>query len=240
MGALGSERLLTAQARVLLDLGMGTGKFAMQAFLEGAQLVQVVGVELTQARFRIAARALKRLVAKSPGRFGSQDDRCMDGGKNNCLRLVENTAIGSRTLELRHGDIFELEKELISRADVIIMAVAFPEEIIAMVKQLLGQAKQGCRILTYEDLNLELSHTWDPPAPRAFHQLKCNKSADEYPVSWLPNPGHQFFLHEVGTFQKCEGRRLARNPRILTKSCVDLGMATTEGLDSDTQTTATR
>merc|ERR1712093_389085 len=108
----------------------------MQAFLEGTQLTQVVGVELTQARFRIAARALKRLAAKSPGRFGSQEDRCADGGRTNCLRLVENTAMGSRSLELRHGDIFELEKELINRADVIIMAVAFPDEILTMVKQL--------------------------------------------------------------------------------------------------------
>jgi len=176
---------------------MGTGKFAMQAFLEVPHLVQVIGVELTHARFGIAAKALKRLAAKNPARFDCHETKDAEGRHAKWLRLVEC----DRVLDFRRGDIFQLGAELIARADAIIMAVAFPKDMFGRVQKLLGHAKQGCRILTYEDLKLGESHTWNPPAPRAFHQLPCNGAADRYRVSWLPKPGHHFYLHEVGALQ---------------------------------------
>lgn len=205
--ALGPERLLpSAQARVLLDLGMGTGKFAMQAFLEVPWLEHVLGMELTHARFNIAAKALKKLAARNPGRFGCQVEKDAETGQEKCLTLIEN----SRSLEFRLGDIFQLETELVNKADAIVMAVAFPAEMTSKVQQLLKLGKQGCRLLTYEDHGLENSHTWDPPAPRAFARLPCNGSQDHYPVSWVPKPGHAFYLHEVGAFQKQIGSRKKR------------------------------
>jgi hypothetical protein len=196
--ALGPERLVpSTQARILLDLGMGTGKFAMQAFLEASCLEHVMGVELTNARFRIAAKALKKLAARNPGRFGCQVHRDPETGEEKSVRLVENW----RSVEFRLGDIFQVENELINKADAIIMAVAFPTEMHTRVQQLLKGAKQGCRFLTYEDHGLEVSRTWDAPAPRAFNRLACNTTHDHYPVSWVPKPGHRFHLHEVGAFQ---------------------------------------
>lgn len=204
--ALGPERLLpSAHARTLLELGMGTGKFAMQAFLEVPHLELVVGVELTHARFAIAAKALKKFAARHPGRFGCQVEKNGATGQVTCARLVEQ----ARVLEFRLGDMLQVELGLISRADAIVMAVAFPAEMFSKVQRLLHNTKQGCRVLTYEDFQLESSRTWQPPAPRVFHRLECNKSGDFYPASWVPNPGHAFYLHEAKVFkhtEKCIGQ----------------------------------
>lgn len=221
--ALGPERLISSpQVQVLLDLGMGSGKVAMQAFLEFPQLVHVVGIELAHARFDIAAGAIRKLAAKSPARFSCEEvyrEAPRNSGRSSCeedgkdpggreatrLRLVDD----KRVLEFRRGDIFKYSLGAIARADVIIMAVAFPPELVCKTQQLLVHAKQGCRILTYqEDINLKDSHLWNPPAPREFHQLACNGSGDRYSTSWLPKPGHHFYLHEVSGLAR---RRLSKS-----------------------------
>lgn len=192
---LSKERIIPGpRAKLLLDLGMGAGKVAMQAFLEKRQLAHVVGVELAHARYEIAAQALKNMAARKPGKLGCWEEPRMNDQSMKCLRLVEE----HRILDFYHGDIFELEPDLISKADAIIMAVAFPKHMFDKVRALLNRAKRGCRILTYEDLHLE-SHACEPSASRSFHPLQCNKdSGDCYPVSWIPDPGHHFYLHEVG------------------------------------------
>merc|ERR1711933_573871 len=121
----------------------------MQAFLEKQQLEHVVGVELTHARYLIAARALKNLAARNPGKYGCREESCTNGRRKQWLRLVE-----------------------------------------------------GHRILAYENFGLENSYRWEPPPPRVFHQLACNKDGECYPVRWEPKSGHHFFLHEVEAFAK--------------------------------------
>ncbi|CAM9659186.1 unnamed protein product, partial [Heterosigma akashiwo] len=64
--ALGRGCLNAADARVVYDLGMGLGKVAMQAFLQFPHLARVYGVELSKARYELAALALRRLVALFP------------------------------------------------------------------------------------------------------------------------------------------------------------------------------
>lgn len=192
---LSPQRLIPSlHAKTLLDLGMGAGKFAMQAFLEISQLEHVVGVELTNARFQIAARALKDLAARNPGKFGCWEESCLNGRHLKGFRLAQ----GRRMLDFCHGDIFQVEQDLISKADVVILAVAFPPDLLGRVRDLLGRLKHGCRILTYEELGLDCSHCWEPPASHEFKQLPCNKHGECYPVSWIATPGHHFYLHEVG------------------------------------------
>jgi len=186
-------RLVTSPTmQVMLDLGMGTGKLALQAFLEVPQLLQVIGVELTHARFEIAAKALRRLATRDPARFELLEDKGADG-RSQSLRLLE----GPRELTFRRGDIFKLSTGLITKADIIVMAVAFPPDMFCRVQQLLGISKHGCHLLTYEDFKLGSSHKWHPPVARVFHRMKCNREGDCYSVSWLPNPGHRFHLHKV-------------------------------------------
>jgi len=50
--ALGTHRLHAARATSLFDLGMGTGKILIQAFLQYKNLTYVHGVELSEARYR--------------------------------------------------------------------------------------------------------------------------------------------------------------------------------------------
>lgn len=50
--AFGAKRLEVYNASSLYDLGMGTGKVVIQAFLQFKNLTRVVGLELSQGRYR--------------------------------------------------------------------------------------------------------------------------------------------------------------------------------------------
>jgi hypothetical protein len=54
---------------VLFDLGMGTGKVAIQAFLQFRNLQYVYGVELSAGRYAMAEAAVIRLAIMSPHSF---------------------------------------------------------------------------------------------------------------------------------------------------------------------------
>ena len=51
---------------VVLEMGMGRGRLALQLFLLGAT---VLGVELAQGRYRQAVAALEKLVKRHPQRY---------------------------------------------------------------------------------------------------------------------------------------------------------------------------
>jgi hypothetical protein len=50
--AFGSKRLSAASGQVLYDLGMGTGKILVQAFLQFKNLKYVYGVEMSAGRYK--------------------------------------------------------------------------------------------------------------------------------------------------------------------------------------------
>jgi len=50
--AFGLERLNTSSASVLFDLGMGTGKILIQAFLQFKNLRYIFGIELSAGRYK--------------------------------------------------------------------------------------------------------------------------------------------------------------------------------------------
>jgi precorrin-6B methylase 2 len=51
--AFGKSRLDAENATTLFDLGMGTGKIAIQAFLQFKNLIYVYGVELSYGRYKL-------------------------------------------------------------------------------------------------------------------------------------------------------------------------------------------
>jgi hypothetical protein len=62
----GPNLLDVANASTLLDLGMGTGKVLVQAFLESwPNLRTLVGVELAASRYLMGEAALRRLVEQN-------------------------------------------------------------------------------------------------------------------------------------------------------------------------------
>ena len=56
---------------------MGTGKVALQAFLQFSNLKRVFGVELSAARFRIAEKALLNLLMMYPNKYYKHSKRKM-------------------------------------------------------------------------------------------------------------------------------------------------------------------
>lgn len=59
---MGLERLNVYDGKTLYDLGMGTGKIVLQAFLQFRNLQYIHGVELSAGRFRIAEDATLRMI----------------------------------------------------------------------------------------------------------------------------------------------------------------------------------
>lgn len=51
--AMGPRHLNATKAGTIYDLGMGTGKVAMQVFLQFPNVKRVYGIELSQARFEL-------------------------------------------------------------------------------------------------------------------------------------------------------------------------------------------
>lgn len=64
---MGPRHLNAAKAETVYDLGMGTGKVAMQVFLQFPNLSRVYGIELSQARFELgeAVRATQNKTRES-------------------------------------------------------------------------------------------------------------------------------------------------------------------------------
>ncbi|MDR3741757.1 MAG: hypothetical protein P4L40_22285, partial [Terracidiphilus sp.] len=60
---LSVDYLSAGTGSVLFDLGMGVGKFVLQAFVQYPNLKYIVGIELAESRFNVAEQALLRLVA---------------------------------------------------------------------------------------------------------------------------------------------------------------------------------
>lgn len=67
--AMDEWHLHAAAASRMVDLGCGTGKLCLQAFLDHPTLLDVFGVEVSRARYGLGERALLRLAATFPDTF---------------------------------------------------------------------------------------------------------------------------------------------------------------------------
>ena len=94
--ALDARHLDAARASSVYDLGCGTGKVALQAFLQFPNLKRVYGVELSLARFHVAERALLALAAR--------DDCDAHVTRREPGSSIEVTS-NDRTLIIEHGNL---------------------------------------------------------------------------------------------------------------------------------------
>ena len=94
--ALDARHLDAARASSVYDLGCGTGKVALQAFLQFPNLKRVYGVELSLARFHVAERALLALAAR--------DDCDAHVTRREPGSSIEVTS-ADRTLIVEHGNL---------------------------------------------------------------------------------------------------------------------------------------
>ena len=181
---LDEDHLNAAGAKVLYDCGMGTGKLALQAWLQFRNLEKVVGIELAISRFTLGERALASLARARPDDF---EILTHIEGEEIVMRDKRDPR---RTLEFYRCDLFSYEA--VSEADIAILQTNFPPETYVRLCALLMQLKSDCRLLTYLNLSsLFKGASW------IFRQLPANRSLeDRFPTSWSIHRGCHFFLWE--------------------------------------------
>lgn len=184
---LDAEHLNAAGCRSLYDLGMGIGKFALQAFVQYPNLETVVGIELAYSRFVLGERAAMTLVNEWPN-----DYTLLSRVPNQRIIVASNhpTTGAQRTLEFRRGNLFAATD--CHDADIVIAQTNFPSETQIKLCRFLGCMKPTCKILTY----LNLIPLWKK-ASLMFRQLDVNRSMnDRFATSWSMHRGCHFFLWE--------------------------------------------
>lgn len=201
--AMSSGRLggsLLAGGGLVLELGSGSGKVAMQVWMQYPQVAHVLGVELVPSRYEISAVALRQLAGKRPEAFRlappTPVPACCDAaaaGEAVCLQ--DGTG---RRLEFRCADFFAVGLDLAVRADVIFFAVHIPCKLFPQLSQTLSKAKEGCRLFSYHSLE---SIWWsDEPCP--FRQCEENvPGSDTFSTSWSPQ-GYRFYVYVCDRTQK--------------------------------------
>jgi hypothetical protein len=185
--ALGAEYLAAGSADTALELGMGTGKVALQAFLEFDNLTQIMGIELTRSRYILPQDALLRLVKIYPSAFKLDE-------LNEGVSISISTCEGPRRcLTFRCGDMLEIPAEELQNAQIVMLEVCLPRVIWEGVSRLLNQLSDGTRILSLHDL----CELWSPASLVCpFHQREVNKSiTDTFKSSWSESKGHHFFCY---------------------------------------------
>lgn len=152
----GMEKMLdpahldAAHAASLIELGMGTGKVAIQAFLQFPCLLSVIGIELARSRYLIGRQALQRLAEICPLQFSFVDD-----GPDMC-RIHTKIQDPSRRLEFRAGDMLALPRQDISTADILIMETCVPPNIHLSICQEASLNMPVIKAVLLSDLTLTL------------------------------------------------------------------------------------
>lgn len=169
---------------VVLELGMGSGKVALQTFLQSPTVKELFGVELVLSRYQIAEQALSRLVSQYPKHFKLS---CHEPGRRIRAEQVGTT----RKLEFICGDFFAMGLDLARRSDVIFFAVNVPCKLFPQLCNHLASAKEGCRLFTYHPLDA----IWWADQDCPFHQCEGNvPDADTFSTSWSPQ-GFKFYVY---------------------------------------------
>lgn len=178
--ALGPARLDAASSKTLVDLGMGTGKVCIQAFIQFPSLEHVFGVELARSRFCIARDAARSLCALYPDEY---EELLCDSG-----RIVVERVGGGQVLEFVHGSMFDCA--FVPRADIVLLETDVLAASHGETCEMLRRMRPEALLLTYLDLEL----MWDAES-FPFVQHKDNKDlTDRYPTSWSVSRGHHFYI----------------------------------------------
>jgi hypothetical protein len=155
----------------LYDLGSGCGRLCVQAFMQFPNLERVVGVELTSIRSGVGFTALKRMGKNSPRAYSgrirltaleqpptltltvqprSSAFSCISSSSRN--QMSECSV--PRILELRQGNMFDCRDAW--TCDILICETNITEAMQLTFLHFLTHCKPGCRLLTYN--NLEVMH----------------------------------------------------------------------------------
>ncbi len=192
--ALGDKHLDGKNASVCFELGMGTGKVALQAWLQLPNLRKVVGIELAPSRYDIAEASLLRLQRQFPSVL-----RIRSHSPGDELTVETDGGTCERVLSFRRGDMTQVPASELLEAEVVFMEVVLPHCIYASVtRMLIDKLRDGARMITYTDLRKfwvakpDDNSNGEQLCP--FHKVEANKSVDDrFDMSF--GRGHGTHLH---------------------------------------------
>eukprot|EP00467_Chlorarachnion_reptans_P024085 CAMPEP_0114487676 /NCGR_PEP_ID=MMETSP0109-20121206/904_1 /TAXON_ID=29199 /ORGANISM="Chlorarachnion reptans, Strain CCCM449" /LENGTH=326 /DNA_ID=CAMNT_0001663979 /DNA_START=238 /DNA_END=1218 /DNA_ORIENTATION=- len=192
------EHLDAERAKVLVDIGSGRGKLALQCFHQ-FNLSRVIGVEISRERYNICKLATEEYVQhcrrqgirisceENPGGFeGIIVKRlCPGDQKENAERKDSQCSPKVRTLEIYNVDVGMLKDVLVKASvDIVVMDVAFSSPMPESFVEILKCFKSGTKIISYENLK----SAW--PVEKSFPYRQYARG-DRYMTSW--KRGHEFY-----------------------------------------------
>lgn len=210
--AMSAEFLNVASAKVVLELGHGLGKTAIQCFLENSRLELVHGVEFMESRFIVSREAARRLCKESM-RFILSEDRDDTCRVSDCIVTTKKrkalgkdagdvgagedspaTTLNGRSLVLQRGSMFECDA--LRCADIVICDVCVPKtpEWSRRLIQMFLRVPVGCRIMTYD--RLETAFEMQQEAPDSvfpFAPIGSEAGYIRLPTSWSAKEGNSFY-----------------------------------------------
>jgi len=179
----------------LLELGMGTGILAMQAFLQCTGVVEVLGIELSPSRCAVAVDAALALAAAEPTAFvadmapdAEAPESAEETPRLRCCLQERTSPEACRRLLLFEGDMTAIAASSLAQATAIFLQVVLPDAVRLRAHQLLQDAPDGCFVFMLEDIR----DTWDLSEPSIFHAVD-DAALDRYATSWNPR-GHCFYI----------------------------------------------
>mmetsp|Transcript_27519 Transcript_27519/g.51350 ORF Transcript_27519/g.51350 Transcript_27519/m.51350 type:complete len:297 (+) Transcript_27519:362-1252(+) len=224
-----AKNLSFNDADVLLDIGSGRGRVAVQAF-DQYNFSRVIGVEVARERFELCENAVDCYVKyhkahdhfsverlrKMPHDYGIPEKDFVIVEASCPVTSKEGSKSSSKrqsTLEFYRADIGTL-RDLIADAKptVVLMDMAFPSMPVSLAS-VLNTLPFGTRMLTYENLDKK----WPESLEFPFSFL----DGDKFLTSWQPEVGHYFF--------KWVKKRTSNRKRALcdddSKELADFGIA---------------
>lgn len=158
-------------AEVLYDLGMGTGRLALQAFATCPSLRRVVGVELSRERYEAAARGARTFAAVHGLRVVEQPRG---------VQVLEDGPSGTRRLEFVHGDLFDVPVSELQQAQVVLLLTDIPEW--DRFDTLVNALRPGTRVATMPHYDLSAR-----PHVRV-ESIPSERTLDDgFATSWSPS-----------------------------------------------------
>jgi hypothetical protein len=189
--ALDADHLNGRNASVCFELGMGTGKIALQAWLQYANLRKVVGVELAESRYMIGEVALLDLVTHFPAIV---ELRSHTPGLEITIGAV------GRTLSFRMGDMLLVPTNELMEAEIVFLEVVLPPSLYAGVTRcMIDKLAPGSRVLMCHSADLRKVWVADATGgrPCPFHRIKANESInDRFSTSFGREFGTHLHLYE--------------------------------------------
>ena len=153
----------TNEDLIFVDLGCGSGKLMIQAYVELPSVQKFMGVELAQARYAAAAQAWENLE-KDATELRLQVDKGTEGD------------IVSAEVDIREGDLFELD--ISSATHIYVASLCFTDAMLdKLAKKIIDEGDKLIVVATIK------------PFPEKFNDRLGEPNTEFLEMSWTEKDG---------------------------------------------------